>query len=140
MRQGQLSRTARRRKSIFRKPPAPPALKGEGTEPSILTTALDAKRLRSKSAAASDRPGSEREQPSMKVVTVNFERSKGEWMGIRSVFLWGFDFPVMSRRVARRVSSSNLDCTGREASCCRGNCLQGGEGPVHRRRVLGSTK
>jgi len=29
---------------------------------------------------------------------------KGEWMGTRSVFLWGPDFPVL-RRIARRVSS-----------------------------------
>jgi len=39
----------------------------------------------------------------MKVVTVKFGRSKGEQMGIRSVFLWGLGFPVMNRRIARRA-------------------------------------
>jgi len=31
--------------------------------------------------------------------------SKGEWMGTSSVFPWGAGFPVISRRIARRVSS-----------------------------------
>jgi len=72
----------------------------------------------------------------MKVVTVKFGGSKGEWMDIRSVFLWGFGFSGMSRRIARRVSSLIwvvLD----ERLAVVGNCLQGGE--VHRRRVLGGS-
>jgi len=30
---------------------------------------------------------------------------QGEWMGIRSVLLWGLGFPVMSRRIARIIGS-----------------------------------
>jgi len=58
-----------------------------------------------KSAAVLDRPGSDREQPSMNVVTMKFWGPKGEWMGTRSVFLWAPSFPVLSRRIARRVFS-----------------------------------
>jgi len=58
--------------------PAPPAPKGEGTEPSVHTTTSDVGRLLKKSAAASDQPWSEREQPSIKVVTMKFGwESKG---------------------------------------------------------------
>jgi len=86
-RQGQPSRTARRKMSIFRRLygylqtvwiPTPPAPKGEGTEPSVHTTTSDVGRLRRKLAAISDRPGSEREQPTMNVVTVKFRGSKWE--------------------------------------------------------------
>jgi len=83
--------------------PAPPAPKGEGTEPSFHTTASDVGRLRRKSAAVSDRPGSEREQPSMNVVTVKFGGYKGEWMCTRSVFPWEPGFPVLNRSIVRRL-------------------------------------
>jgi len=43
-------------------------------------------RIRRKSAAVSDRPGSKREQPSMKVVTVKFGRSNGEADGHKISF------------------------------------------------------
>jgi len=49
-----------------------------------------------------------------------WERSKGEWLGTRSVFLWGPGFPVLNRRTARRVSSLIWVVLGKETSCCRG--------------------
>jgi len=58
--------------------PAPPAPKGERIQPSVLTTTSVVGRLRRKSVAVSDQPGSEREQPLMNVVTVKFRGSKGE--------------------------------------------------------------
>jgi len=61
--------------------PATPAPKRERIEPSVHTTTSDAESLLRKSAAASGLPGSERKQPSMKVVTVQFRESKGEWVG-----------------------------------------------------------
>jgi len=88
--------------------PAPPAPQEERTEPSVRLTIGTSVvgRLRRKSATVSDQPASEWDQPSMNVVTVKFEGSKGKWMGTRSVFLWGPGFPVLlSRRIARRVSS-----------------------------------
>jgi len=76
----------------------------------------------------------------MNVVMVKFGGSKGEWMGTRSVFPWGAGFPVMSRRIARRVSSLIWVVLGDRLAFAGGNCLQEGEGPVHRRRVFdGST-
>jgi len=77
----------------------------------------------------------------MKVVTVKFGRGEvqGERLGIKSVFFWGFGFSVISRRIARRVSSlAGLYWTKRLA-VVGGSCLQEGEGPVHRRRVLGGS-
>jgi len=62
--------------------------------------------------------------------------SKGEWMGTRSVFLWGPGFLVLSRRIARRVSSLIWAVLGERPAVVGGNCLQEGEGPVHRKRVL----
>jgi len=41
----------------------------------------------------------------MKLITMKFRGYKGEMMNIRSDFLWGLGFPVMSRRIARRVFS-----------------------------------
>jgi len=74
----------------------------------------------------------------MKVVTVKFGGSKGEWMGIRTVFLWGLGFPVMSRSITRRKLSFLIWVVLDERlAVVRGNCLQGGERPVHRRRMLG---
>jgi len=35
----------------------------------------------------------------MKVVTVTFGGSNREWVGIKSDFLWGLGFPVMSRKI-----------------------------------------
>jgi len=61
-------------------------------------------------------------------------------MDTRSVFLWGSGFPVLSRRIARRVSSLIWVVLGERLSVVGGNCLQESEGLVHRRRVLdGST-
>jgi len=51
----------------------PPAPKGEGTEPSIHTTSPDVEKPPRKSAAASDRPGSDREQLSMKAAKMRPE-------------------------------------------------------------------
>jgi len=69
--------------------PTPPKPKGEGTEPSVQTTTTDVGKLRSKSAAASDRPGSELEQPSMKVVTVKFRGVQGRVDGHKISFSLG---------------------------------------------------
>jgi len=66
--------------------PASPAPKGERTEPSIHTTTSDVTSLERKLAAASDRPGSEREHPSMKVVIVKFGGVQG---GADEFFLGG---------------------------------------------------
>jgi len=49
-------------------------------------------------------------------------------MGIISVFLWGFGFLVMSRRIARRVSSLIWVVLEERLGIVGGNCLQGGEG------------
>jgi len=69
----------------------------------------------------------------MNVVTVKFGGSKGEWMGTRSVFLWGPGFPVLSRRIARRVSSLIWVSLGEKLDVVGENCLQEGEGPVHKK-------
>jgi len=61
---------------------------------------------------------------------------QGEWMGTRSVFLWGPGFPVLNRRIARRVSSSIWVTLGERPSVVGENCLQEGEGSVRRKRVL----
>jgi len=66
--------------------------KGERTEPSVHTTTSDVGKLWRKSAAVSDRPGSEREQPSMNVVTVKFGGFRGEWMAQDQFFLGGLVF------------------------------------------------
>jgi len=76
-------------------------------------------RLQRKSAAVSDQPGSEREQPSMNVVTVKFGDSKGEWMGTRSVFLLGAWFSCVEQKDRQTGLFFNVGCTGREAGCCR---------------------
>jgi len=70
------------------------------------------------------------------VVTVKFGGFKGEWMGTRSVFLWGPGFPVLSRRIARRVSSLIWVVLGERLAVVGENCLQEGEGLVRRKRVL----
>jgi len=62
--------------------------------------------------------------------------SKGEWMSIRSVFLWGPSFPVLSRRIARKVSSLIWVVPGERQAVVGENCLQEGEGPVHRKRAF----
>jgi len=77
-RQDQLSRTVKRRISIFCRLPTASAPKEEQTETSAYTTTSDAGSLLRKSATASGRPGSDRKQPSIKVVTVKFGLSKGE--------------------------------------------------------------
>jgi len=55
-------------------------------------------------------------------------------MGTRSVFLWRPGFPVLSRRIARRVSSLIWIVLGERLAVVEGNCLQNGKGPVHNRR------
>jgi len=66
----------------------------------------------------------------MNAITVEVGGSKGEWMGIRSVF------PVLSRRIARRVSSLIWVVLGERLAVVGKSCLQEDEGPVHRKRVL----
>jgi len=66
-------------------------------------TTLDVGRLLKKSAAASNRPGLEREQSSIKVVTVKFGGPRGSGWAHNQDFLCGLGFPVLSRRIARRV-------------------------------------
>jgi len=85
--------------SIFRRPLGHLHLRRSNERGRAIVTTSDVGRLRRKSAEASDRPGWEREQPSMKVVTVKFGGSKEERMGIRSVFLWVVGFSVMNRRM-----------------------------------------
>jgi len=93
-------------------------------------------KLLRKSAAASDRA-----QPSVKVVMHGeVSGSKGERMGIRSDFLWGLGFPVMSKRIASRVFSLvwvALDERLNFTHVVGENCLQEANGPVRRRQVLG---
>jgi len=43
--------------------------------------------------------------------------SKREWMGTRSVFLWGPGFPVLSRRIALAVVGGNFLQGGEESEC-----------------------
>jgi len=69
----------------------------------------------------------------MNVVTVKFGGSKGEWMGTRSVFLWEPGFLVLSRKIARRVSSLIWVVRGEKLAVVGENCLQEG---VHKKRVL----
>jgi len=53
-------------------------------------------------------------------------------MDIRSVFLWGPGFPVMNKKIARMVSSLIWVVLGKSLAVVGENCLQEGEGPVHR--------
>jgi len=64
----------------------------------------------------------------MNVVTIKFGGSKGGRMGTRSVFLWEPGFPVMNRRIARRVSLIWV-VLGERLAVVGENCLQEGEGP-----------
>jgi len=57
-------------------------------------------------------------------------------MGTRSVFLWGPGFPVLSRRIAWRVSSLIWVALGKRLTVVGENCLQEAKGLVHRKRVL----
>jgi len=59
----------------------------------------------------------------MNVVTVKFGGSKREWMGIRSVFVWERGFPVMNRRIAKRVSSLIWFVLGERLPVVGENCL-----------------
>jgi len=54
--------------------------------------------------------------------------SKGAWMGTRSVFLWRPGFPVLSRRIIRRVFSLIWIILGKRLAVVGENCLQEGEG------------
>jgi len=94
--------------------PAPPALKGEWTEPSVHTTTSDVGKLRRKSAAVSDQPGSEQEQPSMKVFIVQFGGVQGGADGHKISFSLGVWFSCDEQE-----GLFNLGCTEREVSCCR---------------------
>jgi len=48
-------------------------------------------------------------------------------MGTRSVFLWVCGFPVLSRRIASRVSSLIWVVLGERLAVVGENCLQEGE-------------
>jgi len=52
-----------------------------------------------------------------------------KWVGTKSDFLWGFSFPVMSRKIARRVFSSVWVALDERLAVADGNYLQGGERP-----------
>jgi len=65
----------------------------------------------------------------MNVITVKF--GNGAWMNTRSTFLWRPSFPVLSRRIARMVSSLIWVVLGERITVVRENCLQEGEGSVH---------
>jgi len=56
-------------------------------------------------------------------------------VGMKLKFLCGLGFPVMNRKVFSSVWVA-LDW---RLNVVRENCLQGGEGPVHRKRVLGDS-
>jgi len=71
-----------------------------------------------KVGAVSDRPGSEREQPSMNEVTVKFGGSKGGVDGHKISFSLGAWFSCVEQRDRQEGLFFNLGCTGREASCC----------------------
>jgi len=72
------------------------------------------------------------------------ERGHGEIWGVQGKvdghnisFLWGPGFPVLIRRIARRVSSLIWVALGGERlAVVRGNCLQEGEVSVRRKRVF----
>jgi len=70
------SPTTRRFLQFF--PKVIPTSKGGGTDPSVHTTTSDAGSRRKNSAAASSRPGSELEKPSINVVTVKFWGAQGK--------------------------------------------------------------
>jgi len=74
LRQGQLNKTARRKMSILYRPPAPPAPKREGIEP------YDYIRREKTSKKVDRAAASDREQTSMKMVTVKFgDPRKSGW-------------------------------------------------------------
>jgi len=81
-------------------------------------------RLRRKSAAVLDRPGSEWEQPSMSVVTVKFEGTRGSGRA-QDQFFSGAWFSCVEQKDRQKGLFFNLGCTGREASFCRGKLSAG---------------
>jgi len=70
---------------------------------------------------------------------VKFGGVQGKWMGIRLVSLLGLGFPMMSRKIVRRVTSLVWVALCERLAVLGENCLQVGEGPFHRRRVLGGS-
>jgi len=76
----------------------------------------------------------------MNVVTVKFGRVQVEVDGHKISFSLGPGLPLLSRTIARtiarRVSSLIWVVLGERRAVVRGNCLQEGEGPVRRKRVL----
>jgi len=60
-------------------------------------------------------------------------------MSIKLDFLGGFGFPVMNRKIARRVFSSVWVTLNKKLTVVAKIYLQGGERPVHRRQVLGDS-
>jgi len=72
----------------------------------------------------------------MNVVMVKFGGSKGEWVGTRSVFLLGTWFSCVEQKDRQEGFFFNLGLLGERPTVAVGNCLQEGEGPVHRKRVL----
>jgi len=73
----------------------------------------------------------------MKVVTLKFERVQGGVDGHK--ILWGLGFPVMSSRIARKIFSLVWVALDERLTVVRENYLQGGEGPICKRRVLGDS-
>jgi len=69
------------------------------------TTTSNVGRIRRKSAAVSDQPELEQEQPSMKEITVKFGEVQRGVDGHKISFSPGALFLVMSRRIVRRISS-----------------------------------
>jgi len=55
---------------------------------------------------------------------------------IKLDFLWGLGFPAMNRRIARKVFSSVWIALDKRLNVEGENCLQRGEGPVHRSKCL----
>jgi len=60
-------------------------------------------------------------------------------MGIRSVFIWGFSISVMCRKIARRFSTLIWVVLGERLAVLVENCLEEGEEPIHKKRVLSSS-
>jgi len=104
--------------SIFRKPHGylhfqHPLERGQSHRSTRLTTSVVG-RLRRTSTAVSDQLESEREQPSMNVVTVKF----GEVQHKISFSLRAW-FSCVEQKDRQEGLFFNLGCTGQEASCCR---------------------
>jgi len=84
-------------------------------------------RLQTRHGESSEKVGFQcRGHPSMKVVTVTLRK-------------WGAWFSSDEKKIARKVLSSVRVAMDWRLNVVEENCLQGGEGPVRRRRVLGDS-